>query len=175
MQLYVMRHGIAEDRDAAPGRPDGDRPLTERGRRRVRAIARGMKGLGVSFEAIWTSPLLRARQTADGVAEVYGMESAVEECPALQPGGDPRLLVRTLLERPVPVEGVLLVGHEPDAGELVSLLVTGRTSSEFRMKKGGVCALSAERLEAGACARLEWLLAPRHWIAIAGEDRDATE
>jgi len=169
MEIYVMRHGIAAARETWGDRPDRERPLTPKGEKRMRAVARGMKRAGLEFGRILTSPYLRARRTAEIVGDVLGFEEKIEESTALEPGGSPEALIRTLGERTSEARGVLLVGHEPDLGELVSLFVTGARTSEFRMKKGGVAALATDRLALGACARLEWLLAPRHWIAIAGE------
>ena len=147
-----------------PGTPgyenDSDRPLIPKGERRLRAAAAAMKKLELSFDLILSSPFLRARQTAEIIAEELKLKKRLQFCDALTPGGSLKDLVRQLDEsRPAP-ESVLLVGHEPSLSRLVSLLVSGDEHATVEMKKGGLAKLETAELRHGHCARLAWLLTP---------------
>src|SRR5262247_3681236 len=85
MNLYLMRHGIAVDSDQPGPEADGARPLTQKGLKRTRRAARGLRRLGVSFDGILTSPLVRARQTAEIVADALGLADYLDEIPELTP------------------------------------------------------------------------------------------
>ena len=129
MNLYLLRHGIAAAKDDPAFESDSERPLTKKGIKKFRKAARGIERLGVSFDAILSSPLVRARQTADIVAEILGQESSVDEIPALAPDSSPEQLLSELSS----VEGkehVMLVGHEPFLGEL------GRVSIDQKERFG---------------------------------------
>ena len=120
-----------------------------------------MGALELSFDLILSSPYLRARQTAEIVAEVLKARKKLELSEFLTPGGSTKKLVELLRHRHPPPESVLLVGHEPYLSGLISLLVSGRESIAVTMKKGGLCMLSTEELAHGRCAGLEWLLTPK--------------
>jgi phosphohistidine phosphatase len=161
MNLYLLRHGIAVE----PGTPgyskDADRPLTEKGERKLRKIADAMKALELQFDRVLFSPYVRARGTAVIIAKELGLEKILTKCDALTPGGSLREVIDTLNHlRPVP-ENVLLVGHEPSMSELAALLISGETTVSITMRKGGLCKLTAETLRPGHCASLDWLLTPK--------------
>ncbi len=118
MRLYVMRHGPAEDH-AASGR-DFDRALTASGRDRVRDVAKALSADDEQPHAVVSSPLVRALQTAEIVANVAKVEGAIETRRELAPGGDAMALVRQLVS--AGTKRVMLVGHEPDLGELAGRL-----------------------------------------------------
>ena len=121
--LMLLRHGIAED--AAPGEADAERRLTGEGKRKLREVAAGMRALKLPVDVILTSPLRRARETAEIVAVEHGIdESAVFTTAALAPAGD-RDALFTLLGSHTRAEGIVLVGHQPDLGELASVLLVG--------------------------------------------------
>ena len=167
MKLYLLRHGIAADLGAAGCSRDADRPLTPKGKRRVRAIAAALKRLGVEPGLILTSPYLRARQTAEIVAEILRAKGRLRLCSHLIPSGDARHLIEFIQQEEPEADGVLLVGHEPYLSTLAGLLVTGGLSSTLTLKKGGVCLLNVSELTPGRCATLEWLLTPRQMRLIA--------
>lgn len=164
MDLFILRHGIAEKRDGRKYPDDGQRPLTGEGKRKLKRIASALNGLGYRFDLVLSSPLLRARQTADIAADILDIEGRVRETPHLAPSGDPRRLVAEIND--LGSDRVLLVGHEPYLGGLISTLLSGGDGLGIDLKKGGFCHLSAEDLRYGACAILECLLAPKQMVKM---------
>jgi len=144
--LVLLRHGIAED--AAPGQSDADRELTAEGRKKMDAIAAGLAYVFPEAEAIYSSPAVRAMQTAEPVSKEYGL--TIETSDALAPGQSSRKLVDQ-----VEVEYAIFVGHEPTLSKLMKELT--KTSGEIELKKGGCYGIGFD----GDSARLEWMLAPR--------------
>ncbi len=155
-----MRHGVAEN-EAPPGGDDGARRLTARGREKVREAAAGMRALGLKFDAILTSPLPRAAETAELVATVYSDGPAPEVFAPLSTGVAPADSVAALkpYER---YDHLMIVGHEPGLSGIVSLLLTGSANSvSFDLKKSGMIALDLhDGVERGE-AQLLWILTPR--------------
>ena len=86
MNLYLLRHGIAVPKDDSKIQSDEERPLTRKGAKRMRKAAKGLRALQIDFDRILTSPLPRARQTADIVADKLDLETRLEELPELAPG-----------------------------------------------------------------------------------------
>jgi phosphohistidine phosphatase len=167
MEICIMRHGIAARREDWHDRPDRDRPLVAKGENRVRGIARGFRALGLTFDAVLTSGYARALSTAEIVAGELGCGARLRTTPALECGGDPRAVLDELRQHHPDANRILLVGHEPDLSELVTWLIAGRIESRVRMKKGAVCAVRVPSTDLSPpCGSIEWLLAPKHWIAI---------
>jgi len=167
MNLYILRHGIAVD----PGTPgfenDSGRPLVPKGERRLRKAAAAMKEMELSFDLILSSPFVRARQTAEIIAEELKLQKRLHFSDELVPDGDFRTLIQELNGlKPAP-ENALLVGHEPHMSRLIALLVAGDQRATIEMKKGGLCKLEVENLRAGHCARLAWLLTPAQMELMA--------
>jgi len=161
MKLYLLRHGDAADHGDSRYPNDADRPLTVKGVQRTRLLAHALRQWEISFDVILTSPLVRARQTAEAIARGLNLHGRLELTDHLAPSGDVERLVYHLNKlRPVPAS-VLLVGHEPYLSSLVSLLCTGGSHLSLSLKKGGLCRLEVEALRCSRCAILEWLLAPR--------------
>lgn len=161
MELYLLRHGIAVEPGTRGFEDDFARPLIPKGRRQLRKTAAAMKKLARDFDLILSSPLARAKQTAEIVAKELKRKKRLRFSNALAPGGTVSILLRQLeREKPAP-EKVLLVGHEPDMSRLISLLVTGGQQLQVDFKKGGLCKLETEKLHAGQCAKLVWLLTPK--------------
>ena len=167
MDLYVLRHGIATDPTAHDFAKDADRPLTPEGKRKLRQVAEAMGALELSFDLILSSPYLRARQTAEVIAEVLKERKRLELSDSLTPSGSPRKLVEQLNHLQPSPGSVLLVGHEPYLSSLISLLVSGDASFAVVMKKGGLCKLSTESLKPDRCATLEWLLTPKQMALMS--------
>lgn len=164
MDIFILRHGIAAERDHRKYPDDGLRPLTPEGKRKLGKISSFLKGMDYRFDLVLASPLVRARQTAEIAAGVLGIGDRVRETPHLAPSGDPRRLVEEV--RGSGLESVLLVGHEPYLSGLISLLLSGREGLKMNLKKGGFCHLSAEDMRYGACAVLECLLAPKQMVKM---------
>jgi phosphohistidine phosphatase len=167
MNLYLLRHGIAVDR-ATPGYDkDADRPLTPKGERRLWRIAEAMQKMELSFDLILSSPYLRAKQTAEVIAEAFKLKRQLAFSEDLTPGGNPKSLIEHLNGIEPAPENVLLAGHEPYLSALISTLLAGNTSLAIDFKKGGLCKLEIETLRYGRCATLAWLLTPRQMAAMA--------
>lgn len=132
----------------------------------MRHIAKAMRGLELSFDLILSSPLLRARQTADIVAEKLKLVEQRKLSSHLAPEGDPRDLIRDLKRLHLGSKKVLLVGHEPYLSNLVATLLAGQPIIDINLKKGGLCLLRIDSLQNGRCATLEWLMAPRQMTKI---------
>lgn len=161
MNLYFMRHGIAVEPESEVLYNDKDRALTEKGRKRVSQIAKGIKVMDVCFDLILSSPYLRARETAEIVAKVLKIERKLMIEEELVPHGDIEKLIKLLRKEHSQVENILLVGHQPYLGALVSILIVGRSSASFDFRKGSLAKVSIDKLEYGHCGILEWFLTPR--------------
>jgi phosphohistidine phosphatase len=161
MDLYVLRHGIAEERKA--GVPDRGRKLTPRGVRRMRKIASALCAMEVRVERILTSPNERAQATAGIVRKELG--APVTLLTHLRPNGDPRRVIEALLALRGRPGSVMIVGHEPMLSRIVSVLLAGSDAASVPLKKGGLCKLVVDDLRFGKCASLEWFLTPRLLIS----------
>jgi phosphohistidine phosphatase len=156
-ELYLIRHGLAEDRgDAWPD--DAKRPLTEDGMSRLRKTARGLARLGVSIDTVLTSPLVRARQTAEIIAGGFDPRPAIVNVESLSTEGS-FTAVAADLEKHSRKARIALVGHEPGIGELAARLIGSRHALEF--KKGAVCRIDVEELPPNSPGDLRWFLTPR--------------
>jgi phosphohistidine phosphatase len=161
MELFLLRHGPAVERGTPGFENDFARPLTAKGKRQLRQSCAALRMMKLKWDLILASPLVRARQTAEIVAAELKVKKRLCFSHHLQPGGNPKQLVAELNRlKPAP-KTILLVGHEPDLSELISLLVTGKTGAGFALKKGGLAKLEAETLSADKCATLAWLLTPK--------------
>ena len=161
MNIYLLRHGIAMVRNDLDVENDSERPLTPKGKRQLRQIAAAMKKMGLRFDLILSSPYLRAKQTAEIVAESLKLTKRLKYSDALAPDGSPKILIQQLTESKSAPENILLVGHEPYLSCLISLLTTGGLDLMMDFKKGGLCKLEIEKLSCDRCATLAWLLTPR--------------
>ncbi len=155
--LYFLRHGEAAAPDDSKYPRDFDRPLTKAGLREMLCIADGMLRLQLELERIITSPLVRAQQTAEIVADLLNLRKQLVTEERLGCGFDLRKLSATLPEHPG-CERVLLVGHEPDFSTLVSELIGG---GEVAMKKAGLARVDFAEKVARGRGQLVWLLAPK--------------
>lgn len=159
-QLYVMRHGIAVARGSANFPDDTERPLTPEGKAKMKVIARGLLGLGVRLDSVITSPLVRARETAEIVGQVYGPNVPVEFSDDLRPGGSLESLVAHLAKH-ADRRRILVVGHEPDLSSGVAKLIGASQRANFKFKKGGCCRIDFGEFPPHPPGRLEWWLTPR--------------
>ncbi|HEY9708625.1 MAG TPA: phosphohistidine phosphatase SixA [Oculatellaceae cyanobacterium] len=142
MELYLIRHGIAADREAYAN--DEERPLTDKGRQKTGKVAKQLRQQGLHFDLILTSPLIRAKETA-AILQDAGLTSQVEEFTSLAPDGDINTWVSWLKEQRQNTPDdlcVALVGHQPDLGNWAETLVWGETKEKLVLKKAGVIGLS---------------------------------
>ena len=158
MNLYIIRHAIAVDEGTPEYEDDSQRPLTDKGKKKMRLIAKGLRSIGVEFDLIISSPYVRASETAEILAEVF-KKKEVAFSENLVPMGDPDLLIAEMNEK-YSANSIVLVGHEPFLTALISLLISDNAGVDMTIKKGGVCRLSADDLHHTRKATLEWLLTP---------------
>lgn len=164
MDLLIIRHAIAFDRDRHRWSDDADRPLSPAGIRRARKAANGLKLLTNRPQRLLTSPLARARQTAQILTHVAGWPQA-EEAPELAPD-EPALAVLALLAKE---RGklVAVVGHQPGLGHLLAACLLGAGASlPIEMKKNAVACVSFDRAPRAGHAALKWLATPRMLRAL---------
>ena len=156
-ELYIVRHAIAATR--GEDWPDDDkRPLTERGVARFKEEVAGLKKLSVGIDEIFTSPLIRARQTAELLAAGIPGKPSVKVLDALAPGHTPTS-VMAQLTRAARRRRIALVGHEPGLGELAAHLIGAGRALTF--KKGGVCRIDVETLSSRRPGSLSWFVTPK--------------
>jgi phosphohistidine phosphatase len=168
--LYLMRHGVAED--AGPGKSDADRALTADGIHKTKRVALGLKKLDIKPDLIASSPLRRAEETARLVAEIAAPAVPLE-LHAFLAGGTPEEVVKGLrLHRDC--SQILLVGHQPDLGELASHLLTGSANlAPLPFKKAGVAAITVGALPPRSAGVLEWFLTPAQLRSIGSSRGDS--
>lgn len=162
MELYLVRHGIAAER-GKEWPDDSKRPLTPKGIARMGKITAGLKALDVGLDLILTSPLVRARQTADLLHQGLGGATPLEETTLLAPGGKPADLVQHLRSCKK-ADRIALVGHEPDLGQLAAFLIGARAPLVFR--KGGICRIDFEKYPPVPPGRLVWFALPKMLRAL---------
>jgi phosphohistidine phosphatase len=158
MNVYLMRHGTAETNDDQHVR-DEQRELTKKGARKTRKAAKGLRALGIPFDRIVTSPLARARETADIVADVLKLKEEVMEAAELAPSARVESLVARLVEYR-DCQDLLLVGHQPFLGKAASLLLCRNEGAEIELKKSGVCCIELNELDMKKPGVLRWMLTP---------------
>ena len=154
MTIYMVRHAWAEDRDDAIYPNDDLRPLSRKGRKRFRKMARRLAKRGFDVAHIATSPLVRCRQTADILAEYAASEPLIIELDALRPGSQ----LEPLIEWTRKQEGrdVAWVGHAPDVDDLAAALVGDRQAT-VQFDKGAVAAIEFENPPTPGQGALRWL------------------
>jgi len=159
-ELYIMRHGIAVTRGSAAFSDDSKRPLTPQGKQKMREIAKGLSRIGSRPDWIVTSPLVRAVETAEIVAEVMGNNVPVDFCEALKPAGSAEGLIAFIAKRPNR-KRVMVVGHEPDLSEMAARLIGAGRHANLAFKKGGCCLITFDEFPPTSPGQLVWWLTPR--------------
>lgn len=164
--ILLLRHADAEA--ARADRQDAERRLTPRGERAARGVAAAMRVLGLPVDAILTSPLLRARETAAIVADGYAIADRVEVTPALAPGAGPDGVIAALGACRA-AAGVLLVGHQPDLSEIASTLLAGTPQLvPLPFAKAALAGISVVTLPPRELGVIEFFLTPGQLLRIAG-------
>jgi phosphohistidine phosphatase len=158
VELFLVRHAIAHDRDPKQWPDDADRPLTEEGEELFQQAARGLARIAATVDAVLASPFVRAWRTAEILTEEAGWP-APERCEALEAGGPITGLVKEIRQRQG-LDSLALVGHEPDLSELAARLLAGKEDAlTIEMKKGGVASLVTQGETVSAYLR--WLATPK--------------
>lgn len=155
MLVVLLRHGIAEEKSA--DKPDEERRLTREGNAKMKRIAKAMAKMLPDADAIYSSPLVRAYETAEWVCKAYDHHFEIQTTTALAPGHDPTEF-RDLLRRAGTWQCAYFAGHEPHMTTLMLALTATETHSGLSLKKGGCYGLELD--DAAAVARLRFMLAP---------------
>lgn len=158
MDCVLMRHGITVERDEWEG-ADTDRPLTERGAKRVAQVTAGLNRLGVQPTHVLSSPLIRAIETAKIVHRSLRVRSAVQIVDELLPDAPPDRLL-SILHDLEPETCVLCIGHEPQLGMAASIFLSGRATGSFPLKKAGACLIELPIPAKPGRGVLRWWLTP---------------
>ncbi|AFZ03534.1 phosphohistidine phosphatase SixA [Calothrix sp. PCC 6303] len=164
MEIYLFRHGIAEEKRAEL--PDEDRKLTQEGQQKTEKVAQYLKKLDFRFDLILTSPLVRAKHTAEILMQA-GLSQKVEESAYLAPDGEiSEWLINWLEPKKYSSKiKLVLVGHEPDLGHWAEILVYGEAKGRLVLKKAGMIGIKAP--ETGSLlghSDMFWLTPPRYLI-----------
>jgi len=164
MELLIVRHAIACERNAKRWPEDGARPLSPRGVTRARRTAAGLRKLALRPVRVLTSPLERTRQTA-AILTQYAAWPRATPCPQLLPGAAPEellaLLARTRGRR------LAVIGHQPDLGRLIAACLPGSASSAaFDVRKMSVALIAFQGAPRAGQGELRWLVAPKLLRAI---------
>jgi phosphohistidine phosphatase len=159
MDLFVLRHGEA-GKTIPSGSSDSKRPLTVAGEKEIVIISKALGKMGVRLDVILTSPLKRARQTADIVAKEFKAQNKVRQMRELSPEGHKKALYQNLSSFK---EGtsILLVGHSPYLSEMVSEIVSDDSSVRLDLKKGGIVRIRVTAAAPKLKGELRWLISPR--------------
>ena len=157
MNVLLVRHAKAEERSLL--RRDSRRALTPVGRRDMAKAAEGLQRLVPSFDVLGTSSSVRARETAEILADRYG-GLEITEVAALSPGSGSEALLAWHREQP-PEAVVALIGHEPDLGIFASYLLIGHPEAFLPLEKAGACLIEFPADANAGAGRLAWLLPPR--------------
>jgi phosphohistidine phosphatase len=164
MRVYILRHGEALSKGDPAVSSDAERPLVEEGIRRTRQSVEGFSKLGLQAQTIFTSPWLRARQTAAIAAEVLGMNDRLFELAELAGDCPIESLMSALTKHSH--QDIILVGHNPQLSDLAAYLLCLSAGMQVDLKKSGICAIEVERIPPKRPGTLLWLMTPKQLRAI---------
>jgi phosphohistidine phosphatase len=164
MELFLIRHADAAPPGEEGVQDDAERPLTAAGRDRCKTLANALQRIGVRLDCVATSPLLRARQTAEELLAHWPAPLPdLDQCAALAPGAKPRKLARYLWKKAA--GSVALVGHMPDLAEYAAWLI-GSKKAQLELAKAGAARIACDKLPAKGSGTLTWLVTPDWCSAI---------
>ena len=159
MQLYIVRHGIAVDREDPKCPPDPERYLTEEGVEKTKQVAAGVAAMGVTADLLFTSPYVRAEQTAEiFAAALEYAKQKIRRTDLLLPGAEPSLLFRDLAKERQ-ASSVFLFGHAPQLDDIIATAL-GSKRHLTALKKAGVALIELKRISPPLAA-LVWLATPK--------------
>ena len=165
MRIYLFRHGEALSKEDPSIKSDADRPLVDEGVKKTRQAAEGIRNMGLSFDAVFTSPWLRARQTAQVACEVLEETDRIQIMNEL--AGDRTIeAVMNAMVKHSQLENVMLVGHNPLLSDLASYLLTHSTHMLVDLKKSGMCAIEVERIPPKDPGTLLWMMSAKQLRAM---------
>src|SRR5436309_6384568 len=155
MKLYIVRHGIAVDREDSKCPPDPERYLTEEGVEKTKQVAKGVAAIGVTGDLFLTSPYVRAAQTAEIFASALEYaKQKIRRTDVLLPGAEPSLLFRELA-KDKQVSTVFLFGHAPQLDDVIATAL-GSKKHLTALKKAGVAFVELKRIST-ASVDIGWL------------------
>ena len=169
MEVYLFRHADAVDIGEAGATCDAERVLSDKGRKQAKMVAQALRAMGCQPEIIATSPLPRARETADIAGGILGCEPEILDL--LAPGGGDLPELAGWIGRQK-AGALMLVGHLPDLPDLGVYLASGSTAAGLSLKKAGVLCISMEPGASPGEGAIEWLIQPRN---LKGLTRDTSE
>ena len=160
LKLYLIRHGIAEERQ--PHLPDQQRALTAKGQQKTQKVAQRLQTLGIHFDDLQTSPLVRAYQTAE-ILQHQGLVTCIQISDFLSPDGNWQDWLQWLQNwRNQGLTHLALVGHEPNLSTWAEILVWGQPRQQLVLKKAGMIGLLLpEHHNPVGQSTLFWLTAPK--------------
>ena len=162
MELYLIRHGIAQERDFAL--KDDDRTLTKVGQNKTEEVAKRLYNLGLRFDLILTSPLVRAHQTAEIFTQTQ-LSSQLQVSTDLAPNGNIHAWLNWLEQQNYPPNIKLaLIGHQPNLGEWASMLVWGEANDGLILKKAGIIGLNLPTMRSPIGQSQMFLLTPPKFL-----------
>jgi len=157
MDLFIIRHAWAAERDDAAYPDDSLRPLTDEGRKRFTQMVEALVPRRLTPQLIVTSPMLRCVQTAEILAAALGEKTKVVQRRELLPGGDPKYLLAWTEEHAAGLDRVAWVGHAPDVGYLTAALI-GLENGWVDLKKGAIVAIGFPESPDFGRGELQWLV-----------------
>jgi phosphohistidine phosphatase len=160
VNIFILRHGEAGARVPVASR-DTERSLTETGKDEMEKIAESLLRLRVEFDKIASSPLKRAKETAEIVTKVYEKDSPkLEMWDELKPEGSKQELLQKLSKLKQDSD-IMLVGHEPYLSTLIGEVISGSPGARISLKKGGIAKVQILSFSPKVTGELRWLLTPR--------------
>jgi phosphohistidine phosphatase len=161
MQVHLLRHGTAED--TRPGGADSERKLTPAGREEVRRAIVRARPAGIAPTLIFSSPYVRAVETAEIAAAVVGYAGNILRTEALVPEASPRQVWQEIRGRPDESQ-ILLAGHEPLLSQLMAYLLNA-PSLRVDMRKATLLRIDLDRFTGEPSGLLKWMVTPDIWAA----------
>jgi len=163
MRLYLVRHGIASDHIGGAVTRDSERPLTEEGIAEMKLVARALTKINKKPDLILSSPLVRARQTAEIIADAFGVTVTLTD--SLAPAGSAASIFKAI-NRHEGVNQAYLVGHEPDMGMLANKLLWAGLECEMPFKKAAVMRIDVADMPPTSPGLLKWYMPPKLAVSL---------
>jgi phosphohistidine phosphatase len=160
MKLYLVRHATATEGIGGAIRSDAERPLIEEGKKEAQVVASALRRMGAKADVFLTSPLVRARQTAEIFSEVFGGKDKLHFSETLAPGGSVSDLYKDLKEFKR-AEEIFLFGHQPDMTRIASTLLWVGPDLDMPFKKAGVARIDIYDLPPTSPGTLKWFITPK--------------